>query len=386
MIGLSGLITPSLEEMAHVAREMERAGLQAAAADRRRHHLARAHGGEDRAELLRPGGLRAGRLARVSACAEPALADSARRLRGRGARRLREGARAARAKKGPGPLHADRRGARNAAADRLERRTRRRAPRKLGRHACCDDYPLAELVDYIDWAPFFQAWELAGTYPDILAGPGRRRAARKFFAEAQAMLDRIVREGAGSRASGVFGLWPANAVTATTSRSTPTRSARDVLDDLAQPAPAEPEARRASPTSAWPTSSRRRRAASPTASAPSRSPPGWASRRGSSEFEAKHDDYSAIMLKALADRLAEAFAEHLHQRVRREFWGYAPTRALEQRGADRREVPRHPARRRAIPPAPTTPRRRTLFRLLDAEQQRRHARSPSRSRCCPPPR
>ena len=91
------------------------------------------------------------------------------------------------------------------------------------------------------------------------------------------------------------------------------------------------------------------------------------------EFEKQHDDYSAIMLKALADRLAEAFAELLHERVRREFWGYAADERLTNAAADRRGVPRHPARRRAIPRAPTTRRKGTLFRLLDAGAQRRHA-------------
>ena len=103
------------------------------------------------------------------------------------------------------------------------------------------------------------------------------------------------------------------------------------------------------------------------------------------EFEKSHDDYNAIMLKALADRLAEAFAELLHQRVRREFWGYAADEALDNDGADRARSIAASVRRPAIRRARTTPRRAPLFDLLRAPRSRHHADRVV-TRCCRPPR
>ena len=149
--------------MAHVAREMERARLQAAAADRRRDDLARAHRGEDRAELLRPGGLRARRLAqRVGVCTSLLVDRTARGLRRRGARRLREGARAARDEEGPRPSSLHGRGARERGHKIDWASYAPPQPAQLRPHGAQATTRSPSSSRYIDWGPFFQAWDLAG--------------------------------------------------------------------------------------------------------------------------------------------------------------------------------------------------------------------------------
>ena len=236
-------------------------------------------------------------------------------------------------------------------------------PRALGVTAFAD-YPLEELVARIDWTPFFQAWELTGTYPKILEDAVVGEAARGVLAEGRAMLERVVAER-WLRASGVVGLWPANSVgddievytdeTRTTVLAT--------VHTLRQQ-----------------TSQDRGRAENyaladfiaPKASGVADYLGGFAVTAGLgieervAAFEAAHDDYSAIMLKVLADRLAEAFAERLHERVRRELWGYAPDEALDNEAliAERyrgiRPAPGYPA-------CPDHTEKGTLFALLDAQ-------------------
>jgi 5-methyltetrahydrofolate--homocysteine methyltransferase len=179
------------------------------------------------------------------------------------------------------------------------------------------DYPLAELARYIDWTPFFQAWELRGRFPEVLLDPACGEQAAQLYAEAQQMLRRIAREH-WLRASGVFGLFPANSVDddveiyaddtreQVIARLHFLRQQKDLPEDKRHGALADFIAPRASGVRDY------LGAFAVTAEAPLR------------RFEAAHDDYSAIMLKVLADRLAEAFAERLHERVRREFWGYVP--------------------------------------------------------------
>ncbi len=214
------------------------------------------------------------------------------------------------------------------------------------------DYPLAELVPYIDWSPFFQAWELSGAYPKILQDPVVGDAARKLFAEAQEMLERIVRER-WIVAHGVAGLFPA---------------ARVGEDDIAIYGGADRQA----PHMTWHNLRQQNQKpagnpnlcladfVAPAASGVADWIGAFAVNAGGIEsrvadFERRHDDYSAIMLKVLADRLAEAFAERLHQRVRREFWAYAPDERLDAAALIAESY-------RGI--------RAALFRLLDAE---RHA-------------
>jgi len=237
------------------------------------------------------------------------------------------------------------------------------APRTPG-IAAWRDYPVEKLVRYIDWTPFFQAWELSGPYPAILDDPVVGTAARKVHAEAQEMLHKIVRER-WITANGVFGLFSAARVNG------------DDIDIYSD------ETRR---TVAMTWHNLRQQNQKPTGRAnqcladfiaPKESGVrdwigAFAVAVGGLEaklaqFEAGHDDYSAIMLKVLADRLAEAFAEHLHERVRREFWGYVPDEQLSgealiaegYRGI--RPAPGYPA-------CPDHTEKRALFDLLQAEK------------------
>jgi 5-methyltetrahydrofolate--homocysteine methyltransferase len=234
-------------------------------------------------------------------------------------------------------------------------------PQQPGVHVL-DNYPLSDLVPYIDWTPFFQTWELSGRYPDILQDPVVGEVASSLYADAREMLDAIVRER-WLEARAVFGFFPAAAcgddvvLYADESRTA-------VLETLLflrqQRAKAEGRANRCLADYVAPADSAARDWAGLFAVTA-----GLGIERKVAEFEAAHDDYRAILLKALADRLAEAFAEHLHQRVRREFWGYAADESLEhddlirERYQGIRPAPGYPA-------CPDHSEKEKLFRLLDA--------------------
>jgi 5-methyltetrahydrofolate--homocysteine methyltransferase len=230
-----------------------------------------------------------------------------------------------------------------------------------------DDYDLAELRDAIDWTPFFQAWELSGHYPQILDDAVVGEQASALFKDAQAMLDTLIRER-WLHARGVIGFWPAARVgddIAVYAQQAPsadgTRETIATLHHLRQQA--EKPAERPD----WCLAD----FIAPADSGLQDWIGGFAVTSGLgiephlARFQADHDDYASILLKALADRLAEAFAERLHQRVRREFWGYAADETLDNdaliaegyRGI--RPAPGYPA-------CPDHTEKATLFRLLDA--------------------
>ena len=221
-IGLSGLITPSLEEMAHVAREMEREGFTRAAADRRRHHLARAHRGEDRAELSRARWCTCPDASRSVGVMQSLLSPEQRDAYVAGVRADYEKIRVQhRDKKGPGPLLPI------AEARRLGLATdwsayRPPAPRTPG-ITVLRDYPLDKLVPYIDWTPFFQAWELSGPYPKILEDPVVGEAARKLHAEALETLEQHRAREVGHARTACSASFRRRGSTATTSKSTAMR-------------------------------------------------------------------------------------------------------------------------------------------------------------------
>jgi 5-methyltetrahydrofolate--homocysteine methyltransferase len=363
VIGLSGLITPSLEEMTHVAREMERAGLElplliGGATTSRAHTAVKIAPNYSGPVVYVPDASRSVPVMQsLLSAGRERYADEVRA----DYERIRE---QHREKKGPGPLHPI------AEARRLGHKTdwRRYAParpRQTGVTAL-RAYPLAELVDYIDWSPFFQAWELSGPYPKILEDAVVGEAARKLYGEAREMLERIVRES-WVVANGVFGIFPASQVNcddielyADEARSERLMTWHNLRQQNHKPAGranlclADFVAPKESGVADW-------------AGAFAVSAGGIEARVAA--FEAAHDDYNAIMLKVLADRLAEAFAERLHERVRREFWGYAPEERLSNaeliaeayRGI--RPAPGYPA-------CPDHTAKGPLFRLLDAE---RHA-------------
>jgi len=362
IVGLSGLITPSLEEMAHVAREMERAGLKVplligGATTSRAHTAVKIAPAYSSPVVYVPD------ASRSVPVMQSLLSKEGREAYAEQVRADYERIRAQhRDKKGPGPLLS------LAAARANGHKTDWRsyvppAPARPGLTAF-KDYPVSELIDYIDWTPFFQAWELSGPYPRILEDAVVGEAARKVFAEAREMLSKIVRERWVTM-SGVFGIYPAAQVAGEDieiyrdesrrerlmtwhnlrqQNQKPTGRANLCLADFIAP--------RESGVRDW-------------IGAFAVCAGGIEQRVA--DFEARHDDYNAIMLKVLADRLAEAFAERLHERVRREFWGYASDERLtgmqliaeSYRGI--RPAPGYPA-------CPDHTAKGALFRALEAER------------------
>jgi 5-methyltetrahydrofolate--homocysteine methyltransferase len=226
-----------------------------------------------------------------------------------------------------------------------------------------DAYDLGELAEYIDWTPFFQTWELTGRFPAILDDPKIGEVARSLYDDARKMLDRIIKEK-WFTAQATIGFWPANAdgdditVYADDTRKKPIATFHTLRQQLEKR-----EGRFNSALSDF---------IAPVASGVPDYIGAFVVTAGIGEdviadrFKNANDDYSSILCKALADRLAEAFAERMHARVRREFWGYAPDEALApdqlilEQYAGIRPAPGYPAQ-------PDHTEKATLFSLLDAE-------------------
>jgi 5-methyltetrahydrofolate--homocysteine methyltransferase len=190
-----------------------------------------------------------------------------------------------------------------------------------------DNYPLEELKDYIDWTPFFHAWELHAAYPRIFDDEVVGEEAKKLFKDATAMLDRIISEG-WLQARGVIGFFPANSVDTDDIelyRDEDRKQPLMRLHHLRQ----QTERRGKGPNQCLADFVAPRDTAIPDYLGGFAVTAGIGIDDHVKRFEEAHDDYRAIMLKALADRLAEALAERMHERVRREFWGYAPDEALD---------------------------------------------------------
>ena len=360
-IGLSGLITPSLEEMAHVAKEMEREGLQlplliGGATTSRVHTAVKIAPQYSGPVVYVPD------ASRSVTVAQSLLSPDARTAYMAGVSADYAKIRQQHAdKKGPGPLLPIARARELGHASDWKAY----APPRPARPGLTvlKNYPLEKLVPYVDWGPFFQTWELSGSYPAILEDPVVGAEATKLLADAKAFLKRMV-DGRWVRASGVLGLFPAARVgdDVEVYRDESRREVRSTWHNLRQqnqkPAGranqciADYLAPRESGVADW------IGAFAVTA--------GLGIEKKLAEFERAHDDYLAIMLKALADRLAEAFAEHLHERVRREYWGYAPDEALDSAALIAEKY-------RGIRPAPGYPacpdhtEKGALFALLDAE-------------------
>ncbi len=199
-------------------------------------------------------------------------------------------------------------------------------PNKLGIETF-EDYPLQELADCIDWTPFFIAWELAGKFPRILTDKVVGEEATILYEDAKEMLNKIVKEKWFS-AKGVYGLFPANSI-GHDDIEIYTNDKRDgllvtlhSLRQQTQKPPGQPNFALADFVAPEETHVKDYIGAFAVAT-------GFGMEEKIKQFEDDHDDYSAIMLKALADRLAEAFAEKLHQRVRKEFWGYNAKETLD---------------------------------------------------------
>ena len=228
-----------------------------------------------------------------------------------------------------------------------------------------EDYPLAELVERIDWTPFFRSWELAGKFPAILTDEIVGEECTKLYADAQAMLQKIVAEK-WIQAKAIIGFFPANrsgddiVLYTDESRTQPLTTLHNLrmqmerngqqanfcLSDFVAPV----ESGKADWLGAFAVSA------------------GFGIEAHMQAFRAQHDDYSAIMLEALCDRFAEALAERMHERVRKEFWGYAAAETLDndamiaEQYQGIRPAPGYPA-------CPDHTEKGTLWQLLDVEAQ-----------------
>jgi 5-methyltetrahydrofolate--homocysteine methyltransferase len=353
LVGLSGLITPSLDEMVHVASEMTRRGLElplliGGATTSREHTAVKIAPAYDGTTVHV---LDASRAVGVVA----SLIDPKRRSDFDAGNRVEQARiRDVHAGKTAKPLvpladAAARRPSRVWSADDVA------VPSFLGRRVL-DAFPLGDLVPYIDWRFFFTAWELPGKFPQVLDDPVYGTAARDLYRSAETMLGRIVRERLLT-ARGVYGFWPAASdgddIVLFTDESRTAEAARFPMlrRQVGEPflsladwvAPAASGVRDYVGTFAV------------TA--------GLGAEALVAQFEAAHDDYSAIIVKALADRLAEAFAEMLHERARREWYETGPRASRE---ALLHEEFRGIRPAFGYPACPDHAQKRTLFSLLDA--------------------
>jgi 5-methyltetrahydrofolate--homocysteine methyltransferase len=226
------------------------------------------------------------------------------------------------------------------------------------------DYPLAELREYIDWQPFFNSWEMKGKFPDILNNPASGEAARKLWDDAQLMLDKLIAEKWIS-AAGVIGLFPANTVddddieVYADERRTALLTTLHEVRQQSEHRPGVPHRSLADFVAPKPTGLHDYVGAFAVTA-------GLGITEKITEFKAALDDYSAILLESLADRLAEAFAERLHERVRTEFWAYQPDEKLDneslikERYVGIRPAPGYPA-------CPEHTEKKTIWELLDVQ-------------------
>ncbi len=184
-----------------------------------------------------------------------------------------------------------------------------------------EDYDLEQLIDYIDWTPFFYTWEMKGKYPQILDDPEKGEEARKLFRDAKTMLEQIIAEK-WLTARAVLGCFPANGVDDDDIEVYADDSRETVIAKFFNPR--QQAAKKGAPNISLGDFVAPKETGLPDHIGAFAVTTGIGIEEKIAEFEADHDDYNSILLKALADRLAEAFAEHLHERVRKEFWGYAP--------------------------------------------------------------
>jgi 5-methyltetrahydrofolate--homocysteine methyltransferase len=345
VVGLSGLITPSLDEMVTVAKEMERRGMTlplliGGATTSKQHtavRIAPAYSGTTMHVLD------ASRVVGVvSGLLDPVRREAADRENRELQERLRE-QHEAKAARRLLPLDAARENRARPSFDGLA------TPPFTGTRVV--EPALAALREHIDWTFFFHAWELRGRFPAILDHPDMGPAARELYDAARALLDQIEREGL-LRARGVYGFWPAcsegdDIVLADGARFPMLRQQVDHGDERPNLALSDFVAPAGDHVGAFAVTA------------------GLGAEELAGRFEAEHDDYRAIMVKALADRLAEAFAEHLHAVARREWYAHGERLSNDELIAERYRGIR-PAF--GYPACPDHTEKRTLFDLLDAER------------------
>lgn len=361
IIGLSGLITPSLDEMVHFAKEMERQGLKTplligGATTSRIHAAVKIAPNYSGAtvhvlDASRSVGVCSSLLGDNSAAYSNGIREEYDKAR--------EAHLSKRTDKQFKPIAAAR-------TDKYQINLNGAIPAapKFTGTKVISDFPLEDLVPYIDWSPFFHTWELRGSYPKIFDDVYVGVEAKKLYDDARAMLTDIV-NNKRLRANGVIGFWPANAVgddieLYTDESRTEVFATIHTLRQQAEKAKNEPYY------------------ALSDFIAPKETgiPDHWGGFAVTTgigcdemvaEFEKNHDDYNSILVKALADRLAEAFAEKMHELVRKDFWGYATEEHLsndeliKEKYAGIRPAPGYPA-------CPDHTEKRTLFDILDAEK------------------
>jgi 5-methyltetrahydrofolate--homocysteine methyltransferase len=358
VVGLSGLITPSLDQMVHVAKEMERLSFD----------LPLLIGGATTSK--------AHTALRIEGCYSGAtihVADASRAVGVLG-RLMDKHSRDEYVAEVRADFEVVRRRRRRSRTDLLAVEEARRrgfradwaayaptTPRSPGVHRL--DVSVAELRDYIDWTPFFQSWELKGTYPAILQDPAVGEHAANLLGDARSLLDRVEAERI-LRPKALVGLFGANAV-------------GDDVELYVDHARSEVAAVMRGLRQQFAKGGRENLCVSDFIAPKSTKIPDWAGAFAVTagegveglvrEFESKHDDYSAILAKAVADRLAEALAEYAHERVRRDLWGYAAqerlphTDLISEAYQGIRPAPGYPA-------CPDHSEKRTIFSLLNAEE------------------
>ncbi len=363
IIGLSGLITPSLDEMVHMAAEMEREGfdiplLIGGATTSRVHTAVKIHPRYSKGQTVYVND-----ASRAVGVVSALLSNDAKAEYVDGVRaeykKVADAHARSEAEKQRLPLAKAR-----ANAHKVDWSTYAPPKPSFTGVKVFENWDLRELSRYIDWTPFFQTWELKGRYPRILEDEAQGPAARQLFEDAQAMLTKIITEK-WFAPRGVIGFWPANAVgddirlftdegrsqelaTFFTLRQQLTKrdgKANVALSDFVAPA----DSGKADYIGGFIVTA------------------GIEEVAIAERFERANDDYSSIMVKALADRFAEAFAERMHEKVRREFWGYAadesfaPDALIGEPYRGIRPAPGYPAQ-------PDHTEKKTLFRLLDGER------------------
>jgi len=362
IIGLSGLITPSLEEMASLAKEMQRLNFETplligGATTSRVHTAVKiAPGYEGSAIYVKD-------ASRAVGVAQKLIADHLRDDYVAGIKTEYEALRQRHAGKNQKKQWLTIEAAR-ANRTKIEWSNYQPPQPKSAGVQVFDNYSLAEIAKFIDWTPFFMTWELAGRYPRILSDEVIGEHAQELFNDAQAMLKKIIDES-WLTARAVIGLFPANSINdddviVYTNEQRDQEQVR--LHQLRQQTQQPPgRANRCLTDFLAPASSQLADhigAFAVTA--------GLGIETYLAKFEAEHDDYSSIMLKALADRLAEAFAELMHQRVRREFWGYATDEQLDndalidEKYQGIRPAPGYPA-------CPEHTEKQSIWKLLDVD-------------------
>jgi 5-methyltetrahydrofolate--homocysteine methyltransferase len=362
MIGLSGLITPSLDEMVHVAREMKRQGFEVplligGATTSPAHTAVKIDPEYDGPVAYVKDASRAVGVCQSLVTPEHRAEFVGKLKSGHAERREQHKGRKVKA---PAFSLAEARANRF----RCDWAAYRPPVPKMAGVRLFENLSLEELVRYIDWMPFFNAWEFAGKFPDVLTDPVVGEAASNLYADARRMLKQMISER-WVQANAVIGFFPANSVDddievyADESRTQVHFRLHHLRQQKPKPA-GQPHyalsdfvAPRDSGVKDWIGA--------------------FAVTTGIGlddkvrEFEARHDDYSSIMLKALADRLAEALAERMHERARREFWGYAPEERFTNDQLVREEY-------RGIRPAPGYPacpdhtEKATLWQMLDVDK------------------